>query len=205
MQKQSSLKTLHCKASLVGPSTQGVQEQIANAARILRQGGVVAYPTEHCYGLGCDPLNEQAVSRIASLKKRSLSQGVLLIAASVEQVELFAELTASPQLANILDSWPGPNTWTLAARANVSDWITGQHSSVAIRVSAHPVCRELCIAANTALVSTSANRHGQAALQNWESVEAEFSHDLDFVVRAEVGGLGKPSRIRSGSTGEVLR
>lgn len=90
--------------------------RIERAARVIRAGGVVAYPTEAVYGLGCLPDDARAVRRILAIKRRSWRKGLLLVAATLEQIERYADLDASPLRPQILATWPGPYTWVLPAR-----------------------------------------------------------------------------------------
>jgi len=175
---------------------------IANA---ITRGGVVAYPTEHCFGLGCDPRNEQAIKRLLAIKQRNPEQGVILIAASIEQVRSFVDLDASPLRDQILASWPGPNTWILPALDTVSSWVKGQHKGVAVRVTAHQHSQQLCAEFGGAIVSTSANRHGAPALLTASAVDNEMGAELDVILDEPVGGAAHASTIRDGITGCQLR
>ena len=130
---------------------------IRRAARIVRGGGVIAYPTEAVFGLGCLPRERAAVGRVLAIKRRSWRKGLILIGADLAQLERYVVLPAEPRRSQVLATWPGPYTWVLDARADAPRWITGGRSSVAVRVTAHPVARELCLAVGEALVSTSAN------------------------------------------------
>lgn len=184
---------------------------IPQAVAIIDGGGVIAYPTEYCFGLGCDPRNQQAVERIFAIKQRSEEQGLILIAAEQSQVDEFADLTASPIQDEILESWPGPVTWVLAAQNNVPTWIRGRHTSIAMRITAHSLCARICLEFGHAIVSTSANRHAQTALLTAQDVEREMGKEVDLVVHAEIGSAGsldnskKASTIRDGITGKLLR
>ncbi|NND81401.1 MAG: threonylcarbamoyl-AMP synthase [Gammaproteobacteria bacterium] len=182
-----------------------MSSQIERAAKVIKKGGVVAYPTEYCFGLGCDPLNESAVRRILKIKARSEKQGVILIAANTAQVEQFADLNAAPQLANIKASWPGAVTWILPARSDVPAFIKGEHPSVAMRVTDHKVAAALCHAVGSAIVSTSANRHAMPELCSAQAVTEELGSEVDFVVQAAVGGATRASEIRDGVSGANLR
>ena len=182
-----------------------MQAQIKNAVTALRAGGVIAYPTEFCFGLGCDPRNAEALALLLEIKQRKKAQGVILIAASIAQVSDYASLKGLRRLEQISHSWPGPNTWVLPAKASVSSWVRGSHSSVAMRISAHPICLSLCGEFGHAIVSTSANRHGQAALMTADDVRAEFGDELDFIVDAPTGGASSASTIRDAITGEQFR
>ncbi|MGH6977933.1 MAG: Sua5/YciO/YrdC/YwlC family protein, partial [Brevundimonas sp.] len=131
----------------------------AEAAIALHAGGVIAYPTEAVWGLGCDPFDEAAVLRLLAIKQRPVDKGLILIAASVTQLDGLADWDALPDARrdDVLASWPGPHTWIMPATARVPRWITGVHDGVAMRVSAHPVVIALCDAFGGVLVSTSAN------------------------------------------------
>jgi L-threonylcarbamoyladenylate synthase len=178
------------------------------AVNTLKNGGVIAYPTEFCFGLGCDPQNASAVHRILQIKGRDVAQGLILVAADIAQIERYAVLPERPRKQQILDSWPGPNTWVLEARTQTAAWITGDHGSVAMRVSAHSVVRALCFAYGGAIVSTSANRSGSAAILSAAAVQTELGAEVDFIVP---GALSENSDHRSASnifdatTGKQLR
>jgi L-threonylcarbamoyladenylate synthase len=135
---------------------------IETAAAAVRRGGVVGYPTEAVYGLGCDPQIEAALIRLFALKRRPRQQGVLLIAADFAQVERYIALEQVPAeaLARVRDSWPGPNTWILPRSPHVPPWVAGGHAGIALRVTAHEPAAALCRAFGGALVSTSANPQG---------------------------------------------
>ena len=178
---------------------------IDQAVCLLHSGGIIAYPTEYCFGLGCDPRNDRAIERLLKVKHRHPEQGVILIASSVDQVSMYVDLGASPILSTVLDSWPGPNTWLLPALNNVSAWVKGHHSTVAVRVTAHPISQQLCAGFGGAIVSTSANRHGKPALLDARSVNNDMGSELDIVVDELVGGASSASVIRDGITGKQLR
>src|SRR5215813_6595470 len=111
----------------------------------LRAGGVVAYPTEAVYGLGCDPENRAAFDRLFAIKRRPPTQGVLLIAADFAEVERYIDLAAVPPEAmrRAQSTWPGPHTWIFPRSAFTSSWLAGAHSGIALRVTAHPRAAEL--------------------------------------------------------------
>ena len=140
------------------------------AARYINQGKVIAYPTEAVFGLGCDPLNPHAVARILQIKQRHVSKGLILIAADFEQLLPFVAPVDSEILAPALESWPGPNTWIFPARSKTPHWLTGNHNSIAVCVTDHPVARKLCRVANTALGATRANRSRQQSARSARQV-----------------------------------
>ncbi|HEX7915398.1 L-threonylcarbamoyladenylate synthase, partial [Rudaea sp.] len=140
-----------------------MDSSLDTAVAALRAGGVIAYPTEAVFGLGCDPHDEAAVARVFELKQRPPAQGVLLIAADFAQVEKYIDLERLPTeaLARARASWPGPYTWVFPRSEATPEWLARGHAGIALRVTAHPLAAALCRAFGGALVSTSANRHGE--------------------------------------------
>ncbi|MEY1660602.1 L-threonylcarbamoyladenylate synthase [Alcanivorax sp. REN37] len=177
---------------------------LPSVARWVRDGGVVAYPTEAVYGLGCDPLCEAAVLRILALKQRPVEKGLILLAGSVEQLLPFIDVSTAEQ-ARMAARWPGPVSWVVPASARVPAWVRGAHTTVAVRVSGHPLARELALAAGTPLVSTSANLAGQPSLRDADSVLQQLGDGLDAVLGGECDSTAKPSTIVDLHTGAVLR
>lgn len=184
-------------------------KKINDAVTVLRAGGVIAYPTEYCFGLGCDPQNNDAMERLLLIKQRKKEQGVILIAANIKQISDYADLALVPDVESVTQTWPGPNTWVLPVRKTVSDWVKGHHSSIAMRIPAYQLCQDLCSEFGGALVSTSANRHGQESLLTAESVLSEFANDVDYLLDAPIQNASpvdvKASTIRDALTGIKLR
>jgi L-threonylcarbamoyladenylate synthase len=180
---------------------------IAEVADALRAGGVVAYPTEAVFGLGCDPHDRGAFDRLFALKQRPPTQGVLLIAADFSQVEPYIDLAKLDDAAldRACATWPGPNTWIFPRAASVPAWLAGAHAGIALRVTAHAPAAELCRAFGGALVSTSANRHGEPPARSVATVEAAFGDSLDAILNAPLGGLERPTPIRDAMTGVAVR
>jgi len=182
-------------------------QDIAAAVAALRHGGVIAYPTEAVYGLGCDPDNEAAVRRVFELKQRPATQGVLLIAADFSQVEKYIEPGRVPAdaRARALATWPGPHTWVFPRAAATPAWLAGAHAGIALRVTAHAPARALCRAFGGALVSTSANRHGEAPARSAAEARSAFGAQLAYILDAPTGGLERPTQIRDVLSGETIR
>lgn len=180
-------------------------DPLQRAADLVRAGGVVAYPTEAVYGLGCDPRNAAAVRRILRLKKRPAAKGLILIAADLTQLQPFLAPLSEQMRKRVLPTWPGPVTWLLPAAPGTPHWLRGEHTTLAVRVTAHPPAAALCRAAGTALVSTSANPSGAPPARSAQEVRALFGEALDFVLEGELGGLARPTQIRDGCSGKVVR
>ena len=178
---------------------------ISGAVAVLRRGGVIAYPTEAVWGLGCDPFNEAAVRRIFALKQRPGGVGVILIGADFAQIAPFLGECTAAAIERAKAGWPGPNTWVFPRNSRVPAWIVGEHAGIAIRVTAHPIANALCQAFGSAIVSTSANVHGLAPARSAAEVRQQFEDQLDDIVEGELGGLERPSAIRDAVSGEILR
>ena len=178
---------------------------VTRAARAVLAGGVVAYPTEAVFGLGCLPERRDTVERLLAIKRRSWRKGLLLIGADLAQLERFVVLPPEPRRSEILTSWPGPVTWVLAARTRAPRWITGGRDTVAVRLTDHPVARLLCAAVGRALVSTSANVSRRPPLRDVRRLRLTFGAEVDYVLGGELGGLANPTVIKDGRTGEILR
>lgn len=179
--------------------------QIAHAVAVLRRGGVIAYPTEAVWGLGCDPDNDEALARLLRLKQRDPAKGVILVAGQLEQFAAWLEGLPLELHAPLAASWPGPNTWLVPDNGRSHGLVRGCHDRVALRVSAHPLVAALCEAFGGPIVSTSANIASEAPAMSADEVRAIFADGLDAVVEGELGGLERPSTIRDLVTGQVLR
>ena len=180
---------------------------IALATRCLQDGGVIAYPTEAVWGLGCDPRNEAAVLRLLALKQREVDKGLILIAASEAQLASYADFDALDpvQRAAVRANWPGPHTWIVPASTQAPPWITGEQTGIAVRVSAHPTVIALCQAFGGALVSTSANRAGEPPPSDRSMLDPAVVAGVDAVTVGETGGLLRPTMIRDARNGNMLR
>ena len=180
---------------------------LANVVAALHRGGVIAYPTEGVWGLGCDPHDEAAVLRLLALKQRDVAKGLILIASSEAQLAPFID-TASlggSQLAEVRASWPGPNTWIMPASKDAPSWITGAHDGIAVRVTAHPLVRALCDGFGGALVSTSAKIASEPSPRARAELDPRIVAGVDAVTDGETLGRAQPSTIRDARSGAVLR
>ncbi|WP_339768405.1 Sua5/YciO/YrdC/YwlC family protein [uncultured Paraglaciecola sp.] len=169
-------------------------------------GKIFAYPTEAVYGLGCDPDNEQAVLKLLALKQRDVKKGLILVADNYSQLLPYVDDSAikMTKRTEIFSSWPGPITWLLPKAKNTPAWLTGASDFIAVRVSAHPVIKDLCVRANKPLVSTSANTAGHTAAMSVSQVQTYFSNQV-VVVDGSLGGAQSPSKIRHGHSGQTIR
>ena len=181
------------------------EKEMKQAIQTIQTGGLLVYPTEAVYGLGCDYRNQTAVNRLLTIKNRDISKGLILIASHIQQVLPLIQLKDQNDLARAIKTWPGHNTWVFEASHLVPEWITGKHSSVAIRVSAHPTVKFLCDGLGHALVSTSANFSGQPTPTNLAQTKANLGDAVDCYLDAPLGQASQASSIRIADTGAVLR
>jgi L-threonylcarbamoyladenylate synthase len=180
---------------------------LIDAARIrrhLKRGGVIAYPTESCYGLGCDPRNAAAVKRLLRLKRRSAAQGLILIAAHFRQLRPYLAELSPAMLQRMRSVWPGPHTWLVPAAKDCPPGLKGGHDTIAVRVTAHGGAAQLCRSAGLALVSTSANLSGGKPAKTASECRRLFGARV-LVMPGRIGVRRKPSTIQDLASGRILR
>lgn len=178
---------------------------VRQAAQCLVEGGVIAYPTEAVYGLGCDPACEAAVRRILEMKSRPESAGLILIADRLDRFVPYIYPVSIEQKELAMSTWPGPVTWLFPRAETVPDWLAGSHDTVALRISAHPVCRALCEAFGGAIVSTSANPAGAEPARSAQQVFEYFGSSMCGTVEGDLGEQSQPSEIRDLASGRIIR
>ncbi len=179
--------------------------RIRMAAHVMHRGGVIAYPTEAVYGLGCDPRSEAAVQHLLELKQRPVSKGLILIAADFSQLRRYVAEPSPEQQSKLEQSWPGPVTWLIPARPETPRWLRGDHHTLAVRVTAHPVAAALCRMFGGPVVSTSANLAGHPPARNPLAVRRYFHHQLGCIVHGKVGPNRNPTEIRNLADGNLVR
>jgi L-threonylcarbamoyladenylate synthase len=175
------------------------------AVRHIAAGGVIAYPTDTVYGLGCDPFNAAAVLHLLSLKQRPLEHGVILIGNDLQQFLPLLQPLGKAVASRISRANRQPVTWVLPCQTDMPAWLTGQHDTLALRITRHPVAAALCEHWGGPLVSTSANLHGRRPATSPLSVRKTFNGQLDYILHGADGATNIPSAIRDGLTGELLR
>jgi len=175
---------------------------ISRAADTLLAGGVIAYPTEGVFGLGCMPDDDDAVLRVLSIKRRDPAKGLILIAANRSQlhdwITLDVDLLPAPDASR-------PTTWITPAQAHVSPLVRGNHPGLAIRLTSNPIAAAICRAVGSPIISTSANVAGQRVVRNRLVLRRKFGACVDYIVPGECGASSGPSEIRDLATGRVLR
>ena len=177
---------------------------LESAVKIIRTQGVIAYPTEGVWGLGCDPFSYIAVKKLLGLKKRSAAQGLLLVATHIGQFDPFLEGLERKYYDELDRTWPGPTTYLVPDNGFAPRWVVGEHQTLGLRISDHPVIKALCSLTGP-LVSTSANISGSPPMQSAEEIKEVFCKEIDYVLFGELGKLGRPTEIKNIVTGEILR
>jgi L-threonylcarbamoyladenylate synthase len=178
---------------------------LERCAKILHSGGVIGYPTEYCFGIGCDPDNHNAINKLLRLKRRDWRKGLILVADNYSRFNRYLALSWSAVEQQTKPTWPGHTTWLIPARPEASPWLRGQHTTLAVRVSGHRHVRLLSRSFGRALVSTSANSAGQQPVRSAKQLMALFGNALDYIVDARVGGEFAPSAIIRLSDNRVIR
>ncbi len=178
--------------------------KLRQAAHFLRCGEIIAYPTEAVYGLGCDPLNESAVQQLLELKQRPVAKGMILIAANFLQIDDYVEIDEVIK-KRIMPTWPGPHTWVLPAQPWVPEYLTGEHQTIAVRITNHPIAARICEYFGQAIISTSANPSGLKPPKTLLQLRKYFSPQDLLMIPGTTGALSQPTTIRNGVTGARLR
>lgn len=177
---------------------------IRRAAQLVHQGGVIAYPTETVYGLGCDPLCFEAVQYLCRLKNRELSKGLILLGNDIQLFSNYIVPLNEADLARI--SQTGETiSWIVAAGESTPDWLTGGRDTLVIRITDHPVVSKLCNRLGHPLVSSSANPGGHKPALNTLQVHRYFHNRVDAILSSTHKSSGRPSTIRQLDNNRLLR
>ncbi|HSM97907.1 MAG TPA: Sua5/YciO/YrdC/YwlC family protein [Gallionella sp.] len=170
----------------------------------LRRGGLIAYPTESCYGLGCDPGNRVAVQRLLRLKQRPQHKGLILIASHYHQVARYLHALTHDEQAKLREDGAQAITYLVPARPSCPRWLRGAHDTLAVRLTAHRQSAQLCRGVDSALVSTSANRSGQRPARTYAQCRRLFGRKV-WVLPGRVGRRKRPSSILAWVDGKIIR
>jgi L-threonylcarbamoyladenylate synthase len=176
---------------------------VDKAAEVLLGGGVIAYPTEGVFGLGCLPRDTDAVRRLIDIKKRDPSKGLILIAANASQFDDWIDLPDA-----VLMPKPDPTqpiTWVVPASSRVPPVVRGDNAGLAVRITTNPVAGNICRSVGSPVVSTSANLSGQAVAPDEETLRRQFGDLVDYIVSGACGPASGPSEIRELLSGKILR
>lgn len=182
-------------------------ESIQDAVAALKNEQVICYPTEAVYGLGCDPDSEQAVAALLAIKQRPIEKGLILIADNYGQLLPYVDDAKIPmdKRADIFSAWPGAITWLMPAKTTTPKWLTGDHATIAVRVTNHPVVKQLCQAFGKPIVSTSANVTGLEPVRSLSEAQQTFAESIASYVAGDLGSNTKTSQIKDAFTGTLIR
>ncbi len=184
------------------------KQRVDQAVAVLQKGGVIAYPTEAVYGLGCDPENIIAIKKLLRLKQRNKDKGLILVAADFNQLKPYLLPLEKNIEEKLLDSWRDSTkaiTWLVPAKESVSEYLKGKFNTLAVRVSTHKQVKALCEVYHGAIVSTSANKSKQEPARTAEQVQQIFDDEVDFIVEGETNKNAQPSEIRDAVTDKIIR
>ena len=180
---------------------------MTTAVDSYQQGGIIAYPTEAVFGIGCDPDNSEAIERLLQIKKRSREKGLILLASDYAQLLPYIDETkiSSSQLEIILSRWPNGITQLLPKNNKLSEWLSGKFDSIAVRITDQPDVVSLCEKVNKPIVSTSANLSGEQPAKCWQDITPSLTKKLDFIIKGETLAYKLPSTIIDAFTGDIIR
>ena len=185
------------------------EQDIKNAVQVLRKGGVILYPTDTVWGIGCDATNSEAVKRVYEIKERQDSKALICLVDSDARLQRYVRHV--PEVAwqlidSLQDSDAKPTTLILDGAINLAENLIAEDGSVALRITQEAFSKELCYKFQKALVSTSANISGQPAAQNYQDIDPVLLERVDYVcwTRRQEHKPHKPSSIiRLREDGEV--
>ncbi|GHE96460.1 L-threonylcarbamoyladenylate synthase [Thalassotalea profundi] len=180
---------------------------VTSVKDVFQQGGIIAYPTEAVFGLGCDPDNQQAIERLLSVKNRPKTKGLILLAANYAQLQPYIDDSAFTveQRKLILSRWPNGITQLIKKQSNTSSLISGEFNTIAVRITSQPDVVALCNSVNKPIISTSANLSGQPPAKTWQEVETNLANKVDFIIKGQTLGYSSPSSIINAISGETIR
>lgn len=178
--------------------------ELAQVALVLKQGGVIAYPTESVFGLGCDPNNLSALQKILDIKQRPAHKGLIILVSEINQALDYLQPLSQAQLDRLHQKSPRATTWLIPKAPELPELLCGTHQRLAVRITQHPVAKAICQYTNSPLVSTSCNLQGEPEMTQYSEVNAHFSDQLDMLVTGTCSGQ-KPSQIIDLITNQIIR
>jgi len=171
--------------------------------RYIIKGGIIAYPTESCFGLGCDPYNFHAIKKIIKIKNRSKNKNFIVIASDIKNFHKLIKPVNRKNLSEITSKWPGPHTWLLDSNKTCPTWLASKNK-VAVRIPDLNSCNELLSSLSMSLTSTSANKSGKRSIKNYRDACRLFKRSVK-IIKGRVGEHKKPSNIQEFNTKKIIR
>ncbi|MGN6640152.1 MAG: L-threonylcarbamoyladenylate synthase [Mucilaginibacter sp.] len=173
-----------------------LRDELTNALKVLQDGGIILYPTDTIWGIGCDATNTEAVKRIFKLKQRDEAKSMIILLDTENKLESYVKEV--PAIAyDLIEYAENPLTLVMPGAKNISSALISEDGSVGIRVAKHDFCQQLIQRLRKPLVSTSANISGKPSPQNFSQMDQEIIDGVDYVVNLEQNSteLKKPSTI----------
>lgn len=183
-----------------------MNEEIKKACQVMREGGVILYPTDTIWGIGCDATNEEAVRRVYEIKRRADSKAMLVLVDSAVKVDFYVQDV--PEVAwDLIEVADKPLTIIYSGARNLAPNLLAEDGSVGIRVTGEEFSKRLCQQFRKAIVSTSANVSGQPSPQNFSEISEDIKAAVDYIVdyRREETTQAKPSSIIKLDKGGVIK
>ncbi|MFI3322790.1 MAG: L-threonylcarbamoyladenylate synthase [Rikenellaceae bacterium] len=172
------------------------REYLEQVVELLKKGGIILYPTDTVWGIGCDATNSEAVAKIYALKKRCETKSMITLMDSLDRVTLF--FNDLPTVAyDLMELSEKPLTLILDGPKNIASNLISEDNTLAVRVADHEFCKTVCRKLMRPLVSTSANISGEATPKKFDEISEAIKNGVDLVVekKYEKGATGKPSSI----------
>ena len=176
---------------------------IRHAAHVIRYGGIIAYPTDTIYGLGCDPYNADAVASINDIKQRPRNKQFILLAGHTDQVAPLVELDKDQQ--HKITRASEPTSWVIEARPSAPGWLISEQGTITIRISQQHDVQRLCQALGQAIISTSANPSGKPPARNSLELHKYFHHSVDVILASHKMLAASPSKVVRLCDNHVIR
>lgn len=185
---------------------EAIREEIKKACEVLQKGGVILYPTDTVWGIGCDATNEEAVKRVYEIKRRTDSKAMLVLVDSDVKVDYYVQDV--PEVAwDLIQYATKPLTVIYDGARNLAPNLIGEDGSVGIRVTSEEFSKQLCFRFRKAIVSTSANISGQPAPASFGEIQEEIKQAVDYIVgyRQDEPSGAKPSSILKLGKGGLIK
>ena len=176
---------------------------ILECVEYLRLGEIIAYPTESCFGLGCNPNNLVAIEKIYDLKHRPNQMPFIIIISEWAHLDAFDCEISDDQMQQLRSTWPGPVTWLIPIKTKHQ--LASDQRKIAVRMTDHPIASMICTQFEGAVVSTSANPHGLPSAKTAKEVHDYFGNKVSYILDGPLGDRTKPSDIFDLGTNQQLR
>lgn len=166
---------------------------IRHGAHIIKSGGIIAYPTDTIYGLGCDPYNAFAVNRLNTIKQRPPHKQFILLAGSINQI--IRLVVINEQQIDLIKKASMPTSWVVEANQYAPPWLVSKQNTLTVRLSQNETVKKLCQALGHVIISTSANPATRTPAKNSLELRQYFHHDIDKILATQKKLATKPSKI----------